>query len=126
MIEEKKLSVQDVIDAIGGDDSELSELGDDSDFKSENQNSDVDDDGLSSSDHEPLANSVATDKNQQTVRWRRKDFEPSNYNFTCQCLTRLDTIKSPFQYFRQLISDDILDVFVLETNMYCLQKRERM
>jgi hypothetical protein len=51
-----------------------------------------------------------------------QDAETGTLEFSGQDLPCSHEILPPFQYFKQFISDDFLDVIVTETNMYSVQK----
>ena len=122
-------------DFDNGSDSEES----DPDFPAEDAN----DNGADSSDaesvsdsddDEPLAKVVGASfqqssftgkvqKNQYT--WRKGTFNPPDSAFTGELPQPPDDISSPLEYFRQIISTDMLTLPVSNTNLYSVQKNGR-
>ena len=90
----------------------------------------------STSDDEPLAciasrpvknaNETPINKNNSTLttyKWRNKNFEPlDDVTFKEPEMTPTpDVEKTPFQYFKLLVSDEMLNNTTEQTNIYILQ-----
>ena len=145
----KKYTARDVIDfVVDGNQSEISDFSDSSDDEGGSQ---IVADGYESldsnqsesdEDEVPLARlannnillaepNVSTSSVKEDIqstapkhnyRWRKKDTLSSDYIFVGQFSDPPLEDKTPLQYFRQFITDDIIDLVVEQTNIYSCQK----
>lgn len=89
-------------------------------------------DSASDSDDEPLANlvprnqapSTSTNRTAATYRWKKKDFQPPPAVFTGPTFQPPydQRLKSPYEYFQQFVTNDMLENVVEHTNRYSVQK----
>ncbi|KAJ8259928.1 hypothetical protein GJAV_G00175100 [Gymnothorax javanicus] len=141
----RKYGVHDVITLLDdhGDDSDLDILSDDGDddenFQPDSQSGEsedeTDDDSFSESDDEPLSNLAAKQKTKGRAKdcgtktdytWCKRPFTPpDDVAFTGEKNDPLpddaDT-RTPFMYFKQFVTDEMLQHVATETNRYSVEK----
>lgn len=69
-----------------------------------------------------IPNKKRKPRNTEKFRWVKEDFIPQFYNEALDDFDPVDP-KSSLEYFRQFITDDVLDELTTKTNMYCMQKQ---
>ena len=134
---ERRFTVQDVIDAVQNGESDVGidsdgETDDESDeepcgeLDKENQPSTVNSaDCPANEDIEPhLATSAKPHakphaKPRDRYRWHKKDFTRPNTAFSGPPLTEeVTSLRTPLEYFRQFVSDDMIQSLITNTNEY--------
>lgn len=137
----KVLDMKSMIDFITGDDSELSDLSDESELEEEvlNDMQDIENSSSGESDDDvPLAelkndledivtgSEKLTKKNQHTYQWRHKDRPVSDHSFKGSFSDPPDEMFGPLGYFKHFFTDDILRMIVEQTNLYCFQQSGKL
>ena len=63
-------------------------------------------------------------KRRDSYQWHKKDFISPNTDFSGAPLTEdVTSLYSPLHYFRQFVSEDMIDSLTTNTNVYSLQTR---
>lgn len=127
----RKYSVQDVIDAIQNGESDVDigydETDDESDDKAYEQ--------VDKENQAPIDCPADVDTEPQPAKhgklhdryhWQKKDFISPNTDFSGPPLTEdVHSLHTPLEYFRQFVSEDMIQSVVINTNEYSLQTNGR-
>lgn len=57
-----------------------------------------------------------------TYKWIKKDFNPTDPQLTSKVIEAPENIDTPYNYFRKFITPAMVDLLVLNTNMYSAAK----
>ncbi|XP_047490888.1 piggyBac transposable element-derived protein 3-like [Penaeus chinensis] len=130
MASRRSLCIDEILDIIDADTSDFAAgSGDDDDddiaFVPARIPTDVSsDDDFSSSDDEPLSSFAAPVSkgrpNKSVYCWRKKTYDVPDTSFSGVMDGK---VGSPYQYFREFVTDDMLDIVVQNTNLYSVQKK---
>lgn len=123
-----RVEINNVLDALNCDDSDVEGYDDDSDEDWEDTPAATQPDSDSSDDDVPLADlfppPAQPNSGKRVYRWRKKAFTPKSTTFLGKELSPPAdmAVKSPYQYFREFITDDMIVRVVENTNLYSTQK----
>ena len=139
---QRRLVVNDVMDALDCDESDWSSEVDDSDADEdyvqpvndqESTDEEATPDSAPDSDDEPLSSLVrqpaAPPHTANQYRWRKADFEPHSFGFTGDevrpSVESNVAVDTPLEYFQKFITMPMLHHLVEQTNIYSVQKYGR-
>ena len=124
----KVLDLNDIIEFVTADDSELSELSDDEDIDKRDEVEPIAESGQSTYEDEStdadddITLSAIGAAKKYDYWWRRADVMQCSRSFTGTFNDVPENFLSPLDYFSKFFPDTLLEAIVDQTNLYSVQK----